>query len=85
MQQQRHERRLRRRGTVTGEPPRRRLEAMIVGTYREMPGLALQLDDAARLFGLRTSTCQIVLDDLVHEGVLRRAREGEYVRAETFR
>lgn len=51
---------------------------MILGTYREMPGLCLHVNQAARLFGLRPSTCQIVLDDLVAEGRLRRGAEGQY-------
>ena len=61
------------RGGADAEPPRHSLVAMILGTYREMPGLCLHLNQAARLFGLRHSTCQIVLDDLVAEGHLRRA------------
>ena len=72
------ERRDRVRGTVEGEPDRRHLVWMIVGTYREMPGLTLHLNQAARLFGLRPTTCQIVLDDLVRAGQLRRASDGQY-------
>ena len=52
---------------------------MILGTYREMPGLALSLSQAARLFGLREQTCGIVLDDLVAAHLLRRTADGEYV------
>jgi DNA-binding IclR family transcriptional regulator len=54
---------------------------MIVGTYREMPGLRLKIAEAARLFGLRTTTCRIVLEALVDEGALRRTDEGHYVSA----
>jgi hypothetical protein len=78
-------RRLRRHDTVSDEPPRQHLEAMIVGMYREMPGLSLHLGQAARLFGLRTTTCEIVLGDLVQDGVLRRARDGQYIRPEGLR
>jgi hypothetical protein len=85
MQTQPSERRLRRRDAATGEPPRQHLEAMIVGTYREMPGLSLHLGQAARLFGLRTTTCEIVLDDLVRRGVLRCAADGQFVRPEETR
>jgi hypothetical protein len=74
------ERRSNSRGTVEGEPPRRLLEAMILGTYTEMPGLSLHLNQAARLFGLRSATCKIVLDDLVRDGQLRRAHDGQYAR-----
>jgi hypothetical protein len=51
---------------------------MIVGMYREMPGLTLHVGQAARLFGLRLSTCQIVLEDLVRARKLRRAYDGQY-------
>jgi hypothetical protein len=79
------ERRLHRRDGPTGEPPRRHLEAMIIGTYREMPGLSLHLAQAARLFGLCAATCQIILDDLVRQGVLRVATDGQYVRPDQNR
>jgi hypothetical protein len=82
MHTQTPERRLRPRDAVSGEPPRGQLEAMIVGTYREMPGLRLHLGQAARLFGLPPTTCRIVLDDLVGRGVLRRAFDGQYVTGE---
>ncbi len=75
------ERRTRPRDAVAGEPPRTHLVSMIVGTYREMPGLQLHVKDAARLFGLRATTCRIVLDALIDEGELRRTDEGRYVRA----
>ena len=77
------ERRLRRRDAVAGEPPRRQLESMIVGTYREMPGLSLHLAQAARLFGLRLATCEIVLEDLVRAGALRRTADGQYAGRQT--
>lgn len=53
--------------------------------YREMPGLCLHLGQAARLFGLRTTICQLVLDDLVRQGRLRRANDGQYVSPEGTR
>ena len=68
------------RGTGTTEPLRPQLESMILGMYHEMPGLSLQVAQAARLFGLRGKTCQIVLDDLVGQNHLRRAEDGQYVR-----
>ena len=79
------DRRRHRRGEEGGEPQRKSLEAMIRGTYREMPGLSLSLDQAARLFGLREQTCRIVLDDLVGSGALRRGADGQYVTAEAAR
>lgn len=72
------ERRARVRGTPEGEPPRTSLVTMILGTFREMPGLSLRLDQAARLFGLRRGTCEIVLGDLVASGGLRRAPDGQF-------
>jgi hypothetical protein len=52
---------------------------MILGTFREMPGLSLHMNQAARLFGLRRGTCEVVLDDLVAQGRLRRAADGQIV------
>jgi hypothetical protein len=66
------------RGTAEGGPPRRQVEEMIAGMYGEMPGMSLFVRQAARLFGLRHATCQIVLDDLVRGGLLRRATDGQY-------
>ena len=80
MDMQFRERRSRSRDSIAGEPPRRVLAPMIIGTYREMPGLSLHLPQAARLFGLRTATCQVILDDLVRQDRLRRANDGQYTR-----
>ena len=44
-----------------------------------MPGLILHLKQAARLFGLRETTCRIVLEELVRQGRLRRALDGQYL------
>jgi DNA-binding IclR family transcriptional regulator len=65
------------RGTVQ-EPGRRELIAAILGSFKEMPGLRLRLAQAARFFGIRLPTCQIVLNELVHQGHLRRAPDGQY-------
>jgi hypothetical protein len=51
---------------------------LILGTYAEMPGLSLYLNQAARLFGLREATCTVVMNDLVREGALRRSADGQY-------
>ncbi len=74
----RRERRRTTRGGVHGEPSRAHLVALILGTYAEMPGLSLHLHQAARLFGLRETTCLIVLSDLVRDGRLRRSADGQY-------
>jgi DNA-binding IclR family transcriptional regulator len=52
---------------------------MVLGTFREMPGLSLQLNQAARLFGVHPTTCQVVFDDLVALGRLRRSHDGQYL------
>ena len=67
------------RGTASTEPSRAELVAMILGTFREMPGLCLHLNQAARLFGVHPTTCQVLLDDLVALGRLRRAHDGQYL------
>jgi hypothetical protein len=72
------ERRDRTSGSVDSALAGHQLDAMIVGTYREMPGLSLHLTQAARLFGASAQECQIVLDDLVRLGHLRRASDGQY-------
>jgi hypothetical protein len=60
------------------EPSRARLVTMLEGTYREMPGLTLDLRHAARLLGLHDRTCEVVLDELVRRGKLRRTPSGQY-------
>jgi hypothetical protein len=50
---------------------------MIVGTYREMPGLSLHLHQAARFFGITANTCRAVLDDLVMTGELQKRKDGQ--------
>jgi DNA-binding IclR family transcriptional regulator len=66
------------RGSLGAEGRRADLVASILGCYREMPGLNLRVDEAARLFDLRPNTCEIVLNDLVREGWLRRNFSGRY-------
>ena len=66
------------RGSINGEPHRRPLERMILGTYAEMPGLLLKLPQAARLFGLRQETCRVVLEDLTLRRMLRCTEDGQY-------
>jgi hypothetical protein len=50
------------------------------GEYREMPGLSLTLAQAARLWGIDRSTCELVLANLIERRVLKRALNGTYVR-----
>ncbi|HXW03772.1 MAG TPA: hypothetical protein VD833_00955 [Vicinamibacterales bacterium] len=66
------------RGAPDGEPSRTELVSMVLGTYHEMPGLSLHLHQAARLFGLRPKTCQVILEHLVTSGRLQRLDDGQY-------
>ena len=47
--------------------------------YREMPGLLLTLEQAARLWGMAPPVCHAILDRLVAAGWLRRTAGGAYV------
>lgn len=53
---------------------------VIWAEYREMPGLALTLAQAQRLWDLDAATCESVLEQLRRSGVLRRTRDGRYCR-----
>lgn len=53
----------------------------VLGEYREMPGLALTLDQARRLWGCDDETCRRLADVLVNRRVLRWSRDGRLVRA----
>ena len=55
-----------------------RLKSMIVGTFREMPGLCVNVSQAVRLFGVAPSMCRSLLDDLVRSGELCKAPDGLY-------
>lgn len=60
-----------------------RLDQLIVrirGEYREMPGLSLTIAQAQRLWGLEASTCERALARLVDARILRRTRQGRFVR-----
>jgi hypothetical protein len=50
----------------------------VIGEYREMPGLGLTLEQAARLFGLSPATCWRVLSHCVREGWLDCTADGVY-------
>ena len=66
------------RDSSHGEPSRAQLIALILGTYAQMPGLSVDEREAARLFGLRESTCRIVMSDLMRDGQLTRTADGRY-------
>ena len=47
---------------------------LIVSEFREMPGLAVTLPQACRLFGCDEASARRVAEVLVHQGVLRWRR-----------
>jgi hypothetical protein len=59
-----------------------RLVTRVLGEYREMPGLALTLKQAVRLWGCDEATVQRIVDVLVERRILRWSRDGRVVRAE---
>ena len=59
-----------------------RLVERVLGEYREMPGLALTIVQARRLWGCDAVTCQRIVDVLVEGHVLRWTRDGRLIRAE---
>ena len=54
----------------------------VLGEYREMPGLALTIEQARRLWGCDAVTCQRIVDVLVERRVLRWSRDRHLIRAE---
>ena len=59
-----------------------RLVDRVLGEYREMPGLALTIEQARRLWGCDAMTCQRIVDVLVERRVLRWSRDRRLIRAE---
>ena len=54
----------------------------VLGEYREMPGLALTIEQARRLWGCDAVTCQRIVDVLVERHVLRWSRDRRLIRVE---
>ena len=50
------------------------------GEFMELPGLSLEADQAARLFGLERAESERILEKLVSEGFLRRTALGAFAR-----
>jgi DNA-binding IclR family transcriptional regulator len=48
----------------------------VLAEFEEMPGMALTLQQASRLFGLEETMCRLVLDVLVDLAYLRQTRAG---------
>lgn len=68
---------------VRAQPAIREMLLRVEGEYRDMPGLSLTLPQAARLWGLDHSTCELVLTKLIERRVLKRALNGAYVRRQS--
>src|SRR6478735_11231053 len=66
------------RGNSDREPRRSNVVDNILGSFTEMPGLCLTVEQAARLFNLKVETCQVILEDLVRESRLHRDVRGQY-------
>jgi hypothetical protein len=54
----------------------------VLGEYREMPGLALTIEQARRLWGCDAVTCQRIVDVLVERHVLRWSHDRRLIRAD---
>ena len=59
---------------------RRALLHRICGEFDEMPGTALTLAQASRLFGLSSEVCDRILRGLVNDGRLWRTADGRFRR-----
>jgi hypothetical protein len=68
-------------GTAGHTGDGRDLRQRIVAEYTEMPGLSVTLAQARRLLAIDEPTCAALFSSLVDRGVLKRTREGRYVRA----
>ena len=54
----------------------------VLAEFDEMPGMALTVPQASRLFGLDNGACRTVVDRLVEQSYLKWTRAGTIVRAE---
>ena len=61
------------------------LVARVRGEYCEMPGLQLTVTQACRLWQIDTLTCEMLLEQLVHEDFLCKTGKGAYAAATTAR
>jgi Fic family protein len=62
--------------TAIDDPVDATLIDRILGEYREMPGLALTINQAQRLWGCEAETVRRLIDVLVSRGVLQWSRDG---------
>jgi DNA-binding IclR family transcriptional regulator len=62
----------------SGNNPEPALITRVASEFRERPGLALTVHEAARLFHLAAQACWQVLDQLQRDGVVERTAAGLY-------
>jgi hypothetical protein len=53
----------------------------VEGEYQEMPGMCVTRMQAQRLWGLDSTTCELVLTTLLERGIVRRTSRDMYVKA----
>jgi hypothetical protein len=58
------------------------LMGQVQAEYAEMPGLSVTLPQAERLWAVDRATCEEAMSRLVAEGVLKRTRQGRFIRVE---
>lgn len=52
----------------------------VEGEYQEMPGMCVTRKQAQRLWGLDSTTCELVLTTLLERGVVRQTSRGMFVK-----
>lgn len=57
----------------------------VLGEYKEMPGLALSVSQAQRLWCLERLVVERLLAELVDRGELRQLSDGRFVRSDSNR
>jgi hypothetical protein len=72
-------------GVTSADPWHDDLVRRVRGEYLEMPGLALTLVQAQRMWNLRRGECERLLGDLVDAGFLACTPLGMFVRADSGR
>jgi hypothetical protein len=69
------------RAAKGGGPPPEVVLRRLRAEFAEMPGLSLTAAQAERLCGAPRHECEWALEQLARDGVLRRMRNGAFVRA----
>jgi hypothetical protein len=66
-----------------GDTPLGSLVARVRSEHCEMPGLRLTFAQACRLWQVDVATCEMLLEQLVRKGFLRKTVNGAYIAAAT--